>query len=111
MYIQYRSDARYKARVIHAFARGGKRTCTLRQIHVYTYVYTHVVYTRRQTPLHEKAIYAFALYMYLASDLCCTYMYIIHTCRKKRKHRNQNYRYMGYIPPIFLDIHVGIRTS
>ena len=37
LYIQYRSDARYKARVyLHAFARGGKHTCTLRQIHVCT---------------------------------------------------------------------------
>ena len=49
MYIQYRSDARYKA-------RGGKLTCTLRQIHVYTVLNGFIpgdkrVYTRRQTRL------------------------------------------------------------
>ena len=62
VHVQYRSDARYKSRVIlHVFARGDTRT--LRQIHVYKWVYT-----RRQTRLHKKAN-VFALYMYLASDL------------------------------------------
>ena len=55
VHVQYRSDARYKARVIYAFARGGKRTCTLRQIH-YTQLNGFIqgdkrVYTRRQTRL------------------------------------------------------------
>ena len=61
IHVQYTSDARYmymymyKARVIlHVFARGGKVTCTLRQICLYTVkgVYTC---TRRQTGLHEEA--------------------------------------------------------
>ena len=69
IHVQYRSNARYKARVItHAFAR----TCTLRQIHVYVVKW---VYTRRQTCSHKKAN-SFALY--LASDLYCTCTY--HIC-------------------------------
>ena len=51
------------------------RICTRRQTNLYTEANTCLyivkwVYTRRQTPLHDKAK-AFALY--LASDMYCTY--------------------------------------
>ena len=54
-YIQYTSDTRYKARVILQ-VQGDKRTCTLRQIHVYTKLNGFLqgdkcVYTRRPTGL------------------------------------------------------------
>ena len=42
-------------------------------VHGGKYMFIHG-YTRRQTRLHEKA-HAFALYMYLASDLYCIFSY------------------------------------
>ena len=55
--IQYPSDTRYKACVNYTACKfGDKRTCTLRQIHVYTKLNLFIqgdkrVYTRRQTRL------------------------------------------------------------
>ena len=59
VHVQYPSATRYKAcklHKLHAFARGDKHTCTLRQIHVYTWLNGFIqgdkrVYTRRQAHL------------------------------------------------------------
>ena len=63
MYVQYRSDAKYKARVI--YTRLHEEANAL--IHCGKYI-VKSIYTRRQTCSHEKA-HVFALY--LASDLYC----------------------------------------
>ena len=78
VYMQYRSDARYKARVkLHEFARRDKRTCALRRIHVYTQLNGFIqadkpVDTRRQTSL------PYSLYLTGTVHVCiCTYNIII----------------------------------
>ena len=92
-YIQYRSDARYKARVkLHAFARGGKRTCTLRQIHVYTQLNGFIqgdkhIFTWRQTRL------PYTLHLICTVLVHRTLHNSAHTNRRKQKNGERQKTY------------------
>ena len=62
---QYRSDARYKARVIYTRLHGTKTHLYTEAIHVYTwFIQGDKLNTRKRTGLP---------YVYLVSDLYCTY--------------------------------------
>ena len=80
--VQYTSDTRYKARVLHTFARGR------RQMHLYTEAYTCLytvkwVFTRRQTRLQVKAN-TFALY--LVPDVYCMWYMICDIVQLAEEH-------------------------
>ena len=78
IHVQYRSDARFKACVIYTRLHEEANALVL-YTEVNTCLYTYIVksvYTRRQTPSHEKAHTQILPYIYLASDLYCTCIYI-----------------------------------